>query len=96
MVTTAETSTALTNTTGKTGRNFEIVISLATPTCPELKVLILELNGLSINEVNETERELTNAKYTKYCFDCDAQMDSCVLVGFYVFRFDRVKDPNYA
>ena len=52
-------------------------------------MLILELNGLSINQVNETDRELTNAQYTKYCFDCDAQMDSCVLVGFYVTRFEE-------
>ena len=37
--------------------------------------------------LTQTEREEANRLYAKYCFDCDVQMDSCVLVGFYVFRY---------
>ena len=56
------------------------------PSCPVMKNITLTLNSMSINCVNESFAKESNKKYAKHCFDCDVQMDSCVLVGFYVFR----------
>ena len=56
----------------------------ASISCPEMKDLVSGLNAMSINYVNETLREECARRYAKYCYDCDVQMDSCVLVGIYV------------
>ena len=52
--------------------------------CPEMADLVSGLNAMSINYVNETLRKECARRYAKYCYDCDVQMDSCVLVGIYV------------